>query len=425
MDNYDLERRISGYNNEQTEKNYEYEPAAKNDIEFQKNHNKYYQTHSETIQPKHNFRTRSAFDSNKNIQANVYNKVINNIKKVYNMQKQVLYATELEKEKLVEDAKKKGKLMKDMLKGSLYELGSEQISKVIHREKRKLDVVRFKRLLKRRQDEKALELEDLKKQFKIANGIEESESKQESNQEDYFMTQVEQADEPEEDSQENVEQVSESEREVSHQVEEIEEPIRNNFFKAPYKTTGFAHGKPMYEYSKNSSTALQRNLLKNYPKTLLQIDHRWNAVPKYGEPINDKEHLKRVFTFDGALKGRRRQFVPTQKTKRHPQLEKIEAYFKDCNPDYIPRTPQMKIPTVFEIDKAPDNMQVNLDTLNLDTIQENTNFYTTKKHTQNKTVGPNPSFPVVQHNKFGSTTNKFPNLRGMASNSEQSDYYEN
>jgi hypothetical protein len=39
------------------------------------------------------------------------------------------------------------------------------------------------------------------------------------------------------------------------------------------------------------------------------------------------------------------------KTKRHPQLEKIEAYFKDCNPEYIPRTPLMKIPTVFEIER--------------------------------------------------------------------------
>ena len=41
----------------------------------------------------------------------VYNKVLNNIKKVYNIQKQVLYATELEKEKMNEDSKKKAVTM--------------------------------------------------------------------------------------------------------------------------------------------------------------------------------------------------------------------------------------------------------------------------------------------------------------------------
>lgn len=41
----------------------------------------------------------------------VYNKVLNNIKKVYNIQKQVLYATELEKEKMIEDSKKKAVTM--------------------------------------------------------------------------------------------------------------------------------------------------------------------------------------------------------------------------------------------------------------------------------------------------------------------------
>ena len=89
------------------------------EVNFQLNR----KTASEQILP-------SAFNSRKNgllsnstnsVNKNeIYNKVLNNIKKVYNIQKQVLYATELEKEKLVEDSKKKVIPVNEMLKGSLY-----------------------------------------------------------------------------------------------------------------------------------------------------------------------------------------------------------------------------------------------------------------------------------------------------------------
>jgi hypothetical protein len=54
---------------------------------------------------------RSNYGSASTGKVQVYNKVLNNIKKVYNIQKQVLYATELEKEKMIEDSKKKAVTM--------------------------------------------------------------------------------------------------------------------------------------------------------------------------------------------------------------------------------------------------------------------------------------------------------------------------
>ena len=54
---------------------------------------------------------RSNYGSTSTGKVQVYNKVLNNIKKVYNIQKQVLYATELEKEKMIEDSKKKAVTM--------------------------------------------------------------------------------------------------------------------------------------------------------------------------------------------------------------------------------------------------------------------------------------------------------------------------
>ena len=409
MDNNVYEKKISFYNKDITEDDNVYKQASGTNIDFHRNNNRNYEAHSEAILPKPQIRTQSAFDSNKNIQANVYNKVINNIKKVYNMQKQVLYATELEKEKLVEDARKKNKPYKEQMKGSQYELDSTQISRVIFKQKRMLDVQRFKRLLNRRQNEKARELEDLKKEFKAVNNISESESKQEPDQ-DYFMTQFEQEEEnPSEEILEEHE--SESQRESSEQVEEIEEPLRNNFFRKPQS---FAPSSTLN--SKTSSVQIQKNQVRTYKaKTLLRIDSRWNAVPKFGEPLNDKEHLKRVFTFDGAMKGRRKPFVPAMKTKRHPQLEKIEAYFKDCNPECIPRTPLMKIPTVFEIDKAPERMQNNLDNLNIEAIPEETNMMITQKYNQNKTVNTNNKCLFAQNNKIASQalSNKFIALKAM------------
>ena len=113
MDNNVYEKKISFYNKDITEDDNVYKQASGTNIDFHRNNNRNYEAHSEAILPKPQIRTQSAFDSNKNIQANVYNKVINNIKKVYNMQKQVLYATELEKEKLVEDARKKNKPYKE------------------------------------------------------------------------------------------------------------------------------------------------------------------------------------------------------------------------------------------------------------------------------------------------------------------------
>lgn len=89
------------------------------EVNFQLNQ----KTASEQILP-------STFNSKKNAllsnssnsvnKAEIYNKVLNNIKKVYNIQKQVLYATELEKEKLNEDSKKKVMPVNEMLKSSLY-----------------------------------------------------------------------------------------------------------------------------------------------------------------------------------------------------------------------------------------------------------------------------------------------------------------
>ena len=72
-------------------------------------------------------------------------------------------------------------------------MDARQLSKIIYREKKKLDVRRFKRLLKRRQDEKANELKALEAQLGIyeesTGGIEKEESDK-----DYFLTQVEQED---------------------------------------------------------------------------------------------------------------------------------------------------------------------------------------------------------------------------------------
>ena len=50
-----------------------------------------------------------------------------------------------------------------------------------------------------------------------------------------------------------------------------------------------------------NNLSFQRQFMKKLaPRALLTIDHRWNRIPKFGEPLDDKEHLKRVYTFDGA-----------------------------------------------------------------------------------------------------------------------------
>lgn len=248
-----------------------------------------------------------------------------------------------------------------MMQGSLYELDSNQISKIIYQERRRLDIIRFKRLLKRRQEEKTKELENLQDQLKNATGIDDDVNNT-NNDNDYFMTQVEQ--------EEVISEKQSSEHpsmEVNEEPEEqLEEEIKRQS-NVPPKPNFFKNSKPAFFHQKSTSESrpgsamnsalIQKSYAKNKlgPNPLLKIDSRWNCVPKHGEPLDDKEHFKRVYTFDGAMKGRRRPFVPTMKPKRHPQLEKIEAYFKDCNPEYIPRSPLMKIPTIFEIEREMEN----------------------------------------------------------------------
>lgn len=285
----------------------------------------------------------------------IYNKVLNNIKKVYNIQKQVLYATELEKEKLIEDSKKRVIPVKEMLKGSLYGLDSEQISKIIFKERRRLDVKRFKRLLKRRKEDKANELKELQEQLKSKLYDDEPEDIEKENDADYFMTQVEKTDE--EDNEINGEDEENQEKSEIAVSDENEEDFENYLKPACFKEEQILK-KPFFAMKDDkkgfttSSSYLQRKYTNRFnTKALLQIDSRWNSVPKYGEPLDDKEHLKRIYNFDGAMKGIRKQFIPSMRIKRHPQLEKIEAYFRDCNPECIPKTPLMKMPTIFNIDK--------------------------------------------------------------------------
>jgi hypothetical protein len=244
-----------------------------------------------------------------------------------------------------------------MLEGSLYHLDSNQLSKIIYRERRRLDIVRFKRLLKRRQEERAKELESLQDRLKSAAGLSPSPELDAKQDNDYFMTQVEQEEEEDPDQSQNPDEPSEISPSQNPENEKNPEsaPKPNYYRPASNRRPQFFQsksGSDSHKDSAQSSAIIQRNYTNRLgPKALLQIDSRWNCVPKYGEPLNEREHLKRVYTFDGALKGKRRPFVPSLRTKRHPQLEKIEAYFKDCNPEYIPRTPLMKIPTVFEIER--------------------------------------------------------------------------
>ena len=93
----------------------DYKPGGFDNINFQPNPDKH-KTQSDGFLPPH--RMKSNFGSTSSGKVEVYNKVLNNIKKVYNIQKQVLYATELEKEKILEDNKKKNVPVNKMLEGS-------------------------------------------------------------------------------------------------------------------------------------------------------------------------------------------------------------------------------------------------------------------------------------------------------------------
>ena len=185
-----------------------------------------------------------------------------------------------------------------MLEGSLYHLDSNQLSKIIYRERRRLDIVRFKRLLKRRQEERARELESLQDRLKSAAGLSPNPELIETNPQDYFMTQVEQEElDPSEPNP------SEQENSAIGHTEHSQDPVdppnqsqaKHNFFRpASYKRPPFFRdpsGSGSQKDSNLSSAIIQRNYSNRLgPKALLQIDSRWNCVPKYGEPLNEREH---------------------------------------------------------------------------------------------------------------------------------------
>ena len=217
-----------------------------------------------------------------------------------------------------------------------------------------LDIKKFKRLIKRRQEEKAKDLKELQEQLKSKLSDDEIEEIEDKDA-DYFMTQVEQED-GEMYIDENVDEAENSKDEDNTINEKTESSyLKPAFFNENQKDRIFLPNKTE-ETIKNTTKASfrrQRQLTNKFnTKALLQIDSRWNSIPKFGEPLDEKEHFKRIYNFDGAMKGIRRSFMPTLKSKRHPQLEKIEAYFRDCNPDCIPRTPLMKIPPIYEIDRG-------------------------------------------------------------------------
>lgn len=217
-----------------------------------------------------------------------------------------------------------------------------------------LDIKKFKRLIRRRQEEKAKDLKELQEQLKSKLNDDEIEEIDDKDA-DYFMTQVEQEDE-EMYIDENVDEAGNSKYEENTIYEKTESSyLKPAFFDQNQKERIFLPNKTedTIKNTTKSSVHMQRKLMNKFnTKALLQIDSRWNSVPKFGEPLDEKEHFKRIYNFDGAMKGIRRSFCPTLKSKRHPQLEKIEAYFRDCNPDCIPRTPLMKIPPIYEIDRS-------------------------------------------------------------------------
>ena len=184
-----------------------------------------------------------------------------------------------------------------MLEGSLYTLDSNQLSKIIYRERRRLDIIRFKRLLKRRQEERAKELESLQDRLKDAAGLEENPAMEMQQDKDYFMTQVEQEEGEPEEPEEEPSEAEPSQPQSQNQSQQQEEPQQGkfNFFRpTSYKRPAWFRDKSGSDSQKESaisSAVIQRNYSNRLgPKALLQIDSRWNCVPKYGEPLNEREH---------------------------------------------------------------------------------------------------------------------------------------
>lgn len=69
------------------------------------------------------------------------------------------------------------------------------------------------------------------------------------------------------------------------------------------------------------------------------------APPGYLRTDPDKRQL--LVEELRAKRGRglgNKYFIPTHKVRKHLQLQKIEQYFADCNEDFIPNTPMIKIP---------------------------------------------------------------------------------
>lgn len=231
--------------------------------------------------------------------------------------------------------------------------------------------------MKKRQEERDRELLEMHQLDQAERDTQDREGEPDNKDPDYFMTQVEQEDASkptEEDPFDDQVVEEEKSRPQSNNSSAINHKI--SYRPPSYQKRKQKEGIPFfamnpYGSESKAQSAYSRDLInKNLadrigPKALLQIDHRWNCVPKYGEPLDDKEHLKRIFTFDGALKGRKRPFIPSLRTKKHPQLAKIEAYFKDCNPEYIPKTPLIKIPTLFELENQHHMLQDNNQNRNL------------------------------------------------------------
>jgi hypothetical protein len=156
-----------------------------------------------------------------------------------------------------------------MLEGSLYHLDSNQLSKIIYRERRRLDIVRFKRLLKRRQEERAKELESLQDRLKSAAGLYPNPELAAQEDKDYFMTQVEQEEE-EVDQSQNPDEPSEISPSQNHEnsqnlqnAQNTENPAKPNFFRPPSnRRPQFFQSKSGYDSHKDSaqsSALIQRN----------------------------------------------------------------------------------------------------------------------------------------------------------------------
>lgn len=151
--------------------------------------------------------------------------------------------------------------------------------------------------MKRRQDERARELEHLQDRLKDAAGLEENPAMElQDPDKDYFMTQVEQEEaEPEPEEEPSEAEPSQPQSQNQSQQPDDQSQGKFNFFRpTSYKRPAWFKDKSASDSQKGSaisSAVIQRNYSNRLgPKALLQIDSRWNCVPKYGEPLNEREH---------------------------------------------------------------------------------------------------------------------------------------